>query len=139
MYVREWTARFGDVDMFQIGFYPRLMGEVRRTSERFMESLGHPFRELIDERELGLPIVEAGIEFESPITAGDTVQLELTPRLGETSVRFDVVALHEDGEVAFTAFEQRVCLPVHADETVPLPADVRSALEGTDDGGANET
>jgi 4-hydroxybenzoyl-CoA thioesterase len=129
MYTREWTIRFGDVDMFQIGFYPRLMSEVRRTTEYFMESLGYPFRELIDERELGLPIIEAGIEFENPVVAGDTLTLIVTPTAGETSLRFEIEARHADGTTAFTAFEQRVCLPVGGDETVPLPEDVRRALE----------
>lgn len=129
MYSREWTVRFGDVDMFQIGFYPRLMSEVRRTTERFMESVGYPYRDLINERELGLPIVEAGIEFESPAKAGDPLTITVTPELGEASLRFEVVAKHADGTVAFTAYEQRVCLPVGGDETVPIPEDVRLALE----------
>ncbi|MEF8814775.1 MAG: acyl-CoA thioesterase [Halovenus sp.] len=129
MYSRELTVRFGDVDMFQIGFYPRLMSEVRRTTERFMESLGFPFRELINDRGVGLPIVEAGIEFESPVVVGDTLTIAVTPELGETSLRLEIEATKADGTRAFSAFEQRVCLPVDGDETVPIPADVRHALE----------
>jgi 4-hydroxybenzoyl-CoA thioesterase len=128
MYSRELTVRFGDVDMFQIGFYPRLMSEVRRTAELFMESLGFPFRELIDDRGLGLPVVEAGIEFESPVVVGDTLTIAVTPELGETSLRLEIEATKTGGTRAFSAFEQRVCLPVDGDETVPIPADVRQAV-----------
>lgn len=116
--------------MFQIGFYPRLMSEVRRTAELFMESLGFPFRELIDDRGLGLPVVEAGIEFESPVVVGDTLTIAVTPELGETSLRLEIEATKASGTRAFSAFEQRVCLPVDGDETVPIPADVRQAVEG---------
>lgn len=129
MYSRELTVRFGDVDMFQIGFYPRLLSEVRRTAELFMESLGFPFRELIDDRGLGLPVVEAGIEFESPVVVGDTLTIAVTPELGETSLRLEIEATKTGDTRAFSAFEQRVCLPVDGDETVPIPADVRQAVE----------
>lgn len=129
MYTREWTVRFGDVDMFGIGYYPRIVAVLRNTSDMFVESIGFPFWELIEERGLGLPIVEAGVEFESPVTAGDVVTLALTPDCGERSVRFEFRGTLGDGTTAFTAFEQRVCLPTEGDETVPLPDDLRAALQ----------
>lgn len=128
MYTREWTVRFGDVDMFQIGFYPRIIAVLRDTSDMFMESIDFPFWKLIEERELGFPIVEAGIEFERPVEVGEIVSISLIPILGRTSVRFEFEATC-DGEASFTAFEQRVCLPVGGTETIPIPNDLRTALE----------
>lgn len=129
MYVREWTARFAHTDMFQIVFYPELFEVIHDTADRYLESIGYPFWRLADELGVGFPIVEANAEFRAPIRAGDTITVELTHSIGETSLRFDFQATHEDGRDAFTAFEQRVCVSVGGDSPRPIPAEFRQALE----------
>lgn len=126
-YEREWTVRFSDVDPFGIAHYPRIVDAVHETSDEFMESIGWPFWELSLDHGFGLPIVEVDLEFESPVEAGDRVTIALHVDPGDQSVRYDYVA-RVDGEVAFTGFEQRVCVDKERIEPMPIPADLRAAL-----------
>lgn len=124
----EWTVRFSDSDPFGIAHYPRIVEAVHEVSDVFVESIGYPYWEMAGELGFGLPLIEIGMEFERPIRAGETVVIELTPRVGTSSVRFEYEA-RRDGETVFTAFEQRACVPVDGDSAVPLPDDLREALE----------
>lgn len=133
MYTREWTARFADVDMFQIVFYPELVREVHDTTDMFLEEIGFPLWQLQNDYGIGLPIVETGTQFHRPIEAGETVTIELTHEMGESSLRVDFAATHDDGADAFDAYEQRVCVPLGGDHSVPLPDDLRRALRDAAD------
>ena len=127
-YEHVWTVRFADTDPFRIAHYPDIVVKVHDVADRFMESIGHPFWELTGERDYGLPIVEFHVEFERPVRAGDAVRIELTPSLGDRSVRFDYAAYTPEGELAFTAYEQRACVPVDGDRAMALPDDLREAM-----------
>lgn len=129
MFTREWKVRFSDVDVFGIAHYPRIIDAIHETADMFMEEIGWPFWVLTEEHKLGLPIVEVGVEFDRPVRHGDSVTIELIPEVGDSSVRFEYTAKIDDEEV-FTAFEQRVCLPMGGEKSVPLPDGLREALEG---------
>jgi len=133
MFEREWTVRFSDTDPFGIAHYPRIVDAVHETSDVFMESVGFPFWELSRERGYGLPLVEMNFEFERPLEAGDEVTIELTPSLGERSVRFDYVA-RRDGAVAFSGYEQRVCAEAGGGGAIELPEDLQAALSAHAEG-----
>lgn len=128
MYEREWTARFSNTDMFKIVYYPELFNVIHDTADAFLDELDCPFWRIIDELGVGLPIVEANAEFSRPIHAGDTVTIVLTHELGEASLRFEFVATNENGDEAFTAFEQRVCVPVEGEDATTIPDPLRAAL-----------
>ncbi len=128
MYEHDWTVRFADTDPFRIAHYPSIVEAIHDVSDRFMEAIGFPFWEITGEHGYGLPIVEFHAEFERPVRAGDVVTVRLTPDLGERSVRFAYEAAREDGSLAFTAYEQRACVPVDGDGAVALPDDLREAL-----------
>jgi len=130
MFRHEWTVRFADTDRFGIAFYPRIIGEVHDTADRFMADLGWPLWELPEEHGIGLPIVEVGSEFHRMLNAGDVVTIELDPDVSTRSVRFSYAGSVE-GTAAFSAYEQRVCVEVGGEEAVPLPDDLRDALEAT--------
>lgn len=130
MYSREWTVRWGHVDMFGIAYYPRIVEALHDTADMYMEEAGSPFWELEERYGVGLPIVEVDVEFYSPVRGGDTVTIELNTDLGERSVRFDFRGVKPDGTEAFTGYEQRVCVPFDGDEAVLLPNDLRRALAG---------
>lgn len=129
MYVREWQARFSHVDMFRFVFYPELARVVHDTSDEFLDRLGFSYAALQDDHGVGLPLVEMGAEFERPIRVGDVLEIRLTHEAGTSSLRFDYEATNEAGEVAFSAHEQRVCVPVGEDRSTPLPDEFRAALE----------
>ena len=127
-YEYDWTVRFADTDPHRIAHYPNIVVAVHDVSERFMEAIGFPFWELTGEQGYGLPIIEFHAEFDRPLRAGDVVTIALTPGLGDRSVRFEYVATL-DGETAFTAYEQRACVPVEGDRAMELPGELRAAME----------
>ncbi|WP_227355816.1 acyl-CoA thioesterase [Haladaptatus salinisoli] len=132
MYERTWTVRFSDTDPFGIAHYPRIVDAIHETSDMFMEAIGWPFWEISQERGFGLPLVEMNFEFESPVEAGDDVTIELTPTLGNRSVKFEYVA-RCGGEVAFSGYEQRVCARTGGEGAIELPDDLRKAMEAYTD------
>lgn len=124
----DWTVRFADTDPFRIAHYPNIVVAIHDVSDRFMEAIGFPFWEITGEHGYGLPIVEFHVEFEQPVRAGDTVTIRLVPVLGDRSVRFEYEADAPDGSTAFTAYEQRACVPIDGDGAMALPDELRSAM-----------
>jgi 4-hydroxybenzoyl-CoA thioesterase len=126
-YERVWTVRFSDTDPFGIAHYPRIVDALHETSDMFMQEIGHPFWEISQEYDFGLPLVEIDFEFERPVAAGDEVTIALTPDIGTRSVRFDYVAVQNDS-VAFEGYEQRVCAEREGG-VIEIPNDLRAAMD----------
>ncbi|AHG02166.1 hypothetical protein HALLA_19905 (plasmid) [Halostagnicola larsenii XH-48] len=130
-FTRTWTVRFSDTDPFGIAHYPRMIDAVHESSDMLMESIGWPFWELSQNEGIGLPLVSMDFDFKGQVEAGDAVEIEVTPTVGETSVQFDYTATH-DGEIVFDGTEHRVCVPVGGDSGVALPDGLRNSLETVD-------
>lgn len=128
MYEHEWTVRFSDTDPFGIAYYPDIVDAIHDVSDRFMEAIGFPYWEISSDYGYGLPIIEFHVEFDQPLRAGDTVTIQLRPELGTTSVRFEYEAVAPDDSTAFTAYEQRACVPVDGDRSMAVPDDLREAM-----------
>lgn len=128
MFEYDWTARFGDTDMFKITFYPKLFEVMHETTDVYLDEIDYPYWRLTEEFGVGLPIVEANAEFSRPVHAGETVTVQMAHDLGDSSVRFEFTAVHEDGVEAFTGFEQRVCVPVDGDGATSVPDELREAM-----------
>lgn len=124
---REWRVRFADADPFGWAHYPHIVEAMHDTADRFVADLGWPFWRLTEEHGLGLPIVEVNADFERPMAYGDLVTISLCTEVGESSVRF-VYEGTVDGDRTFAGYEQRVCVPVDGDGSVPLPDEFRGAL-----------
>jgi 4-hydroxybenzoyl-CoA thioesterase len=120
-------VRFSDTDPFGIAHYPRIVDALHETSDMFMEEIGFPFWEISQDDGYGLPLVEMNFEFENPLESGDEVTIELTPTLGTRSVRFEYVARRGD-TVAFSGYEQRVCVQQDGGSSVEIPDGLRTAM-----------
>jgi 4-hydroxybenzoyl-CoA thioesterase len=94
----------------------------------FMQEIGWPYWRTHEEEGYGLPLVEANFEFERPLHGGDEVTVGLTPDLGNRSVRFTYEARVE-GDLSFSAYEQRVCQSTGAEGAMPIPDALREAME----------
>lgn len=117
----DWTVRFADVDPFGIAHYGSIMSAIHDVSDEFMAEVGYSWSALATEHDAGFPLVEYHVEFESPMEADDTVTIELRPSLGERSARFEYTGRHEDGSVAFRAYEQRAFVYVGDDHASEIP------------------
>ncbi|MFI5376860.1 MAG: acyl-CoA thioesterase, partial [Candidatus Rokuibacteriota bacterium] len=74
-------VRWSEADPAGIVFYPRFYEWFDLGTEALFESLGLPWPELFPaERIVGVPIVESGARFASPVRYGDLVRLETAVR-----------------------------------------------------------
>jgi len=72
-------VRWGDVDSAGIAFYPRIFEWFDTASDELFAALGLGWRELFPaEGIVGLPLVEAGCRFSSPIRYGDELTIVST-------------------------------------------------------------
>jgi 4-hydroxybenzoyl-CoA thioesterase len=101
-------ARWGDVDAAGIVFYPRFFEWYDLATEALFDSLGLPWPELFpSEGIVGVPIVESGSRFVSPVRYGDTLDIRaVVAWVKATTFRME----HElsiDGRLCARGFEVR--------------------------------
>src|SRR5437667_12818553 len=111
----EHKVRWSEVDPAGIVFYPRFFEWFDLATEALFDSLGLPLVEIFPKyRVVGVPIVESGARFTSPVRYGDHVRIRSTvTEVKEKTFRVE----HEAavGERPFPrAFAVRHCVP--ADE-----------------------
>jgi len=124
----EWHCRWGHVDPNGIAYYPRLVDAMHQAGEVFMTALDLAYWELDEKFGFFLPLVAMGMEFERPVVVGDTLTFDVEPVLGEKSLRLEITAYHEDGEVANHGYEQHVAVVEETWETVVIPDEMRDRL-----------
>lgn len=98
IFQKEKLIRFSHCDPAGIGFYPRYVALVNEVVEDwFHDGLGVGFRELHEERRLGVPAVRLEVEYMIPSRYGDVLTFQLKVlRLGNSSLTIEVAAMAED-------------------------------------------
>ena len=72
-------VRWSEADPAGIVFYPRFFEWFDLGTEALFDSIGLPWRDLFPaERIVGVPIVETGARFASPVRYGDEVRIQTT-------------------------------------------------------------
>jgi acyl-CoA thioesterase FadM len=72
-FIHRLTVQFEDVDLAQVVHFPRLFGFCHRTFEAFFPAeMGLSFKQMIDERRMGFPLVHAEGDFREPFRLSDT-------------------------------------------------------------------
>jgi YbgC/YbaW family acyl-CoA thioester hydrolase len=100
------------------------------TYERFLESIGFSFAEALDREIFLLPIVHAESDYKKPLKVGDRLQAELSVgNIGDSSVTLDYVFLDDAGETVGTSRSVHVSVDKVSMKKIPLPGNVRKALE----------
>jgi 4-hydroxybenzoyl-CoA thioesterase len=129
-------VRWSEADPAGIVFYPRFFEWFDLGTEALFESLGLPWRELFPASQIvGVPIVETGARFASPVRYGDEVRIETTvSEVREKTFRVE----HEvsvGGRPCASGFEVRawVARPESSGGALaarPIPAGVAARLKG---------
>jgi 4-hydroxybenzoyl-CoA thioesterase len=129
-------VRWSEADPAGIVFYPRFFEWFDLGTEALFESLALPWRELFPaERIVGVPIVETGARFASPVRYGDLVRIETTvSEVREKTFRVEH-AISVDGRRCATGFEVRAWvarpeIPGGALAARPIPPRVATRLKG---------
>jgi YbgC/YbaW family acyl-CoA thioester hydrolase len=129
-------VRWSEADPAGVVFYPRFFEWFDLGTEALFESLGLPWPEMFPaERIVGVPIVESGARFVSPVRYGDEVRIQTTvSEVRERTFRVE----HEvsvAGRPCATGFEVRAWVarpesPGGSLSAKPIPAGVVARLKG---------
>ena len=129
-------VRWSEADPAGIVFYPRFYEWFDLGTEAMFESLGLPWPGMFTaERIVGVPIVESGARFASPVRYGDLVRIETAVReVREKTFRVEHEVSVGERRCA-TGFEVRawVGLPERPGGPLaarPIPAGVVARLKG---------
>ncbi|WP_210204562.1 thioesterase family protein [Microvirga sp. 17 mud 1-3] len=126
----EVLVRFSHCDPAGIVYFARYFDMLNGVVEDwFAEALGIDYHDMIGRRRTGLGFVSAGAEFATPGFMGDRLSCAVTvERIGRSSLTFHIHA-SRDGEAVLTARFVMVTTSLDIHRSIPLPDDLRAALE----------
>ncbi len=130
VFVHDQLIRFSHCDPAAIVYFPRFFDLAHGTMEDwFATAVGHPLPELIGKRRVGTPTVSIQCDFIKPLRMGDTLRFELrVTKLGNASADLEYRGL-KDGVEHLRIRQTVVFMDLDAARAVPIPGDVRSAIE----------
>jgi 4-hydroxybenzoyl-CoA thioesterase len=129
-YSKDVKIRFEDCDPAGIVFYPRFFEMLNELVEDWFEdALNLPWRELVMERQRGVPTVKVITEFLAPSRLGDvlTFHLDLV-HLGKSSCELKVDA-RAGGELRIKFSVTLVHFSTVTLKSVPWPTELRRRME----------
>jgi len=129
-FAREVLVRFGDCDPAGIVFYPRYFEMFNNLVEDWCaQGLGASFRELHQERGLGLPTVSLQTGFVAPSRLGDVLRAELrVGKVGGASVTVAIRLLGEDGSERVRASLVLVLMDLKTMRATRIPDAMRARI-----------
>ena len=130
------TVRWGDVDWAGIVFYPRFYEWYDLACESLFVALGLPWPQTFPRYEIvGVPIVESGARFASPVRYGDVIQIRATVAWVKDKTFRMEYEITVDGRACASGFEVRAWVgrpaaPGARLEARPIPEEVARSLRG---------
>jgi len=130
VFARAVPVRFGDCDPAGIVFYPRYFEMFNNLVEDWCAAgLGTSFRELILERELGLPTVSVQTDFVAPSTLGEELRAELSVvKIGRSSITLAIRLRGPDGAERVRATLVLVLMDRKQARATPIPDAMRERI-----------
>ena len=130
VFAREVLVRFGDCDPAGIVFYPRYFEMFNNLVEDWCaHGLGTSFRELHQERGLGLPTVGIQTDFVAPSRLGDVLHAELqVEKLGGASLTVAIRLMGEDYAVRVRASLVLVLMELNTMRATRIPDAMRARI-----------
>jgi len=132
----EVKVRWGDVDWAGIVFYPRFYEWYDLACEALFDSLGLPWTQTFPRYGIvGVPIVESGARFASPVRWGDVMRIRATVAwVKEKTFRMEYEITVGDRACAsgfeVRAWVQRPLAPGERLQAKPIPDEVARRLRG---------
>jgi len=127
----ERPVRFEDVDAAGIMFFPRFLNVCHEAMEAFFDTLPGGYPDLIVRRRIGVPAVKVEAEYSAPVRYGDVLVIETgTTHVGLSSAALRYAFTRKgDGAAVAVVHHTVVCCDLTTVRPLPLPPDVRAALE----------
>lgn len=126
------TVRFADCDPAGLVYYPVLFHYCHVAMEEFFAArCGIEYHALMAERRMGFPTVKADAEFLSPLTYGDSAEVEVSvSRVGRASATFEYrLRRASDVTLCASATLTHVAMSLDSRRAVPIPDALRRAFE----------
>lgn len=125
------VVRFADIDWARVVYFARYFDYAHRAFEDFWNAQpGLGYRELLEERRVGFPIVHSEGQFFGPLRMGDTARIELSvTRLTKKSVttRFTFFRNESDEKLAVITLKQ-AAIDALTFKAMEYPDDLHAAL-----------
>lgn len=129
MYTYKTTVKLHDTDAAGLLFFSNQFKMVHEAYETLLESIGLGFATLIRKKDYFLPIVHAESDYKKPLFVADRLTIEVTvEHIGKTSFTF-AYTLRRDNEIVGTAKTVHVTVDKKTQKKVPLPKEMRKAVE----------
>lgn len=126
---------FPMLDMAGIAFYPRIYDLAHRFfEESWQEICGVSYPHMINEMDIGFPVVDIKSEFHNPFRYGDTVTATIwISKIGSKSCTWQYRFHNQDGELLWSSEQITVCVGITSMESKIIPDILRSGLEACKD------
>jgi len=129
-YTREFPIRIHDVDAAGIVFFATYLVLWHDVYEAFLADIGHSIPDAIARGEYIIPIKRCEAEYHRPMRHGEiiTAHLRLTELRGSSFVVItDFIGADQVNRATITT--RHVCVGTRQMKPVPVPEDLRTALE----------
>jgi 4-hydroxybenzoyl-CoA thioesterase len=129
----ERTVKFEEVDAAGIVFFARYLGYCHEAMENFFGGLEGGYVRLIRDRGIGLPAVEANIQYTAPLRYGDAFTIDTTiEHIGNTSCTLAYRIWRKDGDRAVECTKVKHTCVVSRLATMTkltIPDDMRALMQ----------
>ena len=126
---------FPMLDMAGIAFYPRIFDLAHRFFEEAWEVMcGISYPHIIQEMEIGFPVVDIKSEFHSPFRYGDTINAKVwISKVGVKSCTWQYRFFNQNDDLLWSSEQVTVCVSMKNMESLPIPSELRLGLEACSD------
>ena len=132
VYEQDIRIVFGDVDWARVMYFPNLFHYCHVAMEGFFGSVaGIAYPDLLERLQRGFPTARTEAVFHRPVPYGAVLRFRVTlTHIGHTSVAFRFLVADAAGGADYAeARTTTVCIDMGTFRPVPLPDDIRAAIE----------
>jgi len=131
MYTYQTKIKLHETDAAGLLFFSHQFKLFHDAYESLLESIGFGFAILIREKSYFLPIVHAESDYKLPLFVGDCITIEVqVENIGKTAFTFAYVIRDAKDALVGTGKTVHVTMDKKAQKKIPLPQDMRKAIEG---------
>ncbi len=134
MYVAVNLSRRVDypmIDSANIAYFPRIYDLAHRFFEESWEYICNiTYPDMLEQRRIGFPIVNAKTDFIAPMRYGDTIKAKIwISNVGNKSCTWQYRFHNQNGKLLWSSEHVTVCVDMDSLESMSIPEDFRSGLE----------
>ncbi|RUM87470.1 MAG: acyl-CoA thioesterase [Thermovibrio sp.] len=104
----QYRVSMAEVDAYGVMYYSRFFELFERGRTELFRALGMEYKQVLQQRQILMPVVEAACRYVAPVVYDDLITLETAiTNIGTRGIRFDYRVLREDVVLA-VGFTQHI-------------------------------